>query len=130
MPVTAVGLGQATAIPRILTLRAEGSAGHLELTCSTMGGTVAATLRWPDNAPVTNLAPAIIAAVRSSGFTGLKEPLAVWNLRVLKPDGTSLDLGADAPLLPQQFGIAKNVSLDTATPMPMGLLKRESEAEG
>ena len=32
-------------------------------------------------------------------FTGLKEPLAVWNLRPLKPDGTLLALGHGLSLL-------------------------------
>ena len=51
-----------------------------------MGGSVAATLEWPNDAPVTGLAEAIVAAVTRSGFTGLKEPFGVWNLRLLLPE--------------------------------------------
>ena len=95
--------GQAAKFPRILTVRAQRAGpGNLELTCSTIGGSVAATLEWPDDAPVTGLAEAILAAVKSSGFTGLKEPLWVWNLRLLKPDG--VELAGDALLL-EQFGL-------------------------
>ena len=83
-------------IPRVLTVRAQRAGpGTLELTCSALSGNVAAALEWPDDAPVAGLAEAVVAAVTSSGFTGLKEPLAVWNLRLLKPDGTLLDLGSD-----------------------------------
>ena len=72
-----------------------------------MAGSVAATLQWPNDDPVTGLAEAIVAAVKRSGFTGLREPLWVWNLKLLKPgsDATSLALGDDAPSLHEQFGL-------------------------
>ena len=86
--------------PRVLTVRAQrAGSGALELTCSTIAGNVAATLKWQEDVPVTGLAEAIIAAVQSSRFTGLKVPLAVWNLRLLKPDGTLLALGHGLSLL-------------------------------
>ena len=90
-------------IPRVLTLRAQrASPGTLEITCSTMAGNVAATLQWPDESPVTGLAQAVIAAVRSSHT--LQEPLWVWNLRLLKADGT-VALGNSSALLPEQLGL-------------------------
>ena len=96
-----------TTIPRILTVRAKRvSHNKLELTCTTIAGRVAATLQWPDDTPVCHLAHTTIGVLRSSGFTGLKEPLSVSNLRLVKPDGTSLALGADAPSLSEQFGVA------------------------
>ena len=94
---------------------ARASPHNLELTCTTLGGSVAATLLWPDDAPVSGLAQAIVAAVHRSGFTGLKAPLGVWNLRLLRPGNSSndalpLSLGEDAPSLDEQFGLPEPIS--------------------
>ena len=95
-------------LPRVLTVSAERSSpGNSELTCCTIGGSVAATLQWPDDDPVFGLAEAIVAAMKSSGFTGLREPLWVWNLRLLKPDAIPLALGKGSPSLLVQFGLAE-----------------------
>ena len=59
----------------------------MELISRTIAGNVAATLEWFDDAPLTGLAPAVIAVGRGSGFTALKEPLTVSNLRLLKNGG-------------------------------------------
>ena len=97
-------LGEDAVIPRILTVRARrASPGNVELTCSTVSGNIAATFDW-DDTTVTGLGEAIIASVKSSGFTGLKEPLTVWNLRLLKPDGGELALGDGH--LAEQLGLA------------------------
>ena len=95
----------------------------MELTCHTIAGNVAATLQWPDDAPVNKLAEAIMAEVRSSGFTGLKEPFSLFNLRLLKPDGGRVLLGASSPSLPGQLGLepspaAPQSSSSTAPPVP------------
>lgn len=92
--------------PRILTVRAAlSSPTTVELTCTTMGGDVAARLVWQNEEPASNLAPAVVEAVKRSGFSGFKA-LGVWNLRLLKPDGGQLNFEADAPSLAAQFGLA------------------------
>ena len=106
VPVTTAALGEDAMIPRVLTVRANrASPGNIELTCSTIAGNVAATLQWPDDDPVDDLAEAIVAAVKSSGFTGLKEPLGVWNVRLLKPDANPLAPNEYSPSLLAQFGL-------------------------
>ena len=84
----------------------------MELTCRTIGGNVAATLQWPSDAPIENLAQAILEAVESSGFDCSIKPLRVWNLRLSKPgqDGTLLALDTDSPSLAEQLGLTVSVS--------------------
>ena len=52
----------------VLTVRAKRSGPEqIELTCTTMGGSVAATLEWTSD-DSSGLLEAIVAAVESSGF--------------------------------------------------------------
>lgn len=96
-------------LPRVLTVKAQRVEEGLELICTTLVGNVAAQICWPDDAPVSSLAQAIVRAVKEAGFTGLKEPLAEWNLRLVQPGalGALLALGPDAPALPEQYGLTE-----------------------
>ena len=100
--------------PLILTVRAESTGpGALKLTCSTMGGNVAATLEWPSDAPTSGLANAIAAAVESSGFECPIKPLRAWNLRLLSQDGAQL---APMSTLAEQLGLEATTSASSGPP--------------
>ena len=99
--------------PLVLTIWAENSGPEtMQLTCSTVGGNVAATLQWPSDAPVQNLAQSIMEAVASSGFDCSIKPLGVWNHRLSKPGqhGTLLALGAESLSLAQKLGLTSSAS--------------------
>ena len=80
----------------------------MELTCTTIGGNVAATLQWPSDAPVENLAQAIVAAVQSTDFDCPIKPLRAWNLRLIGQDGAQLNLAPESLGLAQQLGLEPN----------------------
>ena len=94
--------------PLVLTVWAENLGPDMELTCTTIGGNVAATLQRPSDAPVENLAQAIGAAVESSGFDCPIKPLRAWNLRLIGQDGTQLTIAPGSPSLAQQLGLEPN----------------------
>ena len=77
----------------------------MELTCTTMGGNVAAALEWPSDAPTSGLLQAIVAAVESSGFDCPLKPLGVWHLRFIGRDGTKLALAQGSPTLSEQLAL-------------------------
>ena len=90
--------------PLVLTIWAENlGPDTMALTCTTIGGNVAATLQWPSDAPVKNLAQAIVEAVESSDFDCPIKPLRAWNLRLIGPDGTQLTLATESPSLALQL---------------------------
>ena len=88
----------------VLTVWAKNTGPDMELTCTTIGGNVAATLQWRSDAPVENLAQAIVAAV-SSDFDCPIKPLRAWNLRPIGQDGTQLAIAPGSPSLAQQLGL-------------------------
>lgn len=97
---------QAAMEPRVLTLRASRCPGEaLALACTTLVGNLAAELAWPEDAPVSQLPRTVIAAVRSAGFTGLREPLFPCNVRLVTPggDGRVVACGQAAPPLLEQL---------------------------
>ena len=92
--------------PLVLTVGAKSMGPDtMELTCTTIGGNVAATLQWRRDTPVENLAQAIVEAVESSDFDCPIKPLGAWNLRLIGPDGTQLTLATESPSLAQQLGL-------------------------
>ena len=92
--------------PLVLTIWADNLCPDtMALTCTTIGGTVAATLQWPSDAPVENLAQAILEAVESSDFDCPIKPLRAWNLRLIGQDGTQLTMAPESPSLAQQLGL-------------------------
>ena len=94
--------------PLVLTIWAENlGPDTMALCCTTIGGNVAATLQWPSDAPVENLAHAIVEAV-SSDFDCPIKPLRAWNLRLIGQDGTQLALAPESPSLAQQLGLEPN----------------------
>ena len=108
----------------ILTVRAKSIApDQLELTCTTMGGNVAATFEWPIDAPATGLPQAIVAAVESSGFDCPLKPLGVWHLRLIGPDGAKLPLAQGSPSLADQLGLEL-----TSAPASSAVLGSSKEA--
>lgn len=100
---------EAAAAPgdRILSVSLAGShPDGMELTCRTIAGSIAAPFQWQEETPAAALPKLVLGQVRRSGFTGLGEPLGLWNLRLLKGSGTAeLDLSRDAPSLVEQFGL-------------------------
>lgn len=91
---------------RVLTVRAVCSQDQmLELTCTTVGGRVAARLRWRADAPAWKLPSAVIDEVYRTGFDGLGRPLLCDNLRLLKADATKVAVDRQAPSLAHQFGL-------------------------
>ena len=99
--------GEDAARPLVLTVWAENLGPDMEFTCTTIGGNVAATLQWPSDAPIENLAQAIVVAV-SSDFDCPIKPLRAWNLRLIGQDGTQLTIAPGSPSLAQQLGLEPN----------------------
>ena len=93
--------------PLVLTVWARNVGPNtMEVTCTTIGGNVAATLQWPSDSPIENLLQATFEAVESSGFDCSIKPLRVWNLRLCKPgQHEMLALDAESPSLAQQLGL-------------------------
>ena len=92
--------------PLVLTIWADNMCPDtMALTCTTIGGTVAATLQWPRDAPVENLGQAILEEVESSDFDYPIKPLQAWNLRLIGQDGTQLNIAPESPSLAQQLGL-------------------------
>ena len=101
--------GEDAVRPLVLTVWARNVCPNtMELTCTTIGGNIAATLQWSSDAPVENLAQAIVAAVESSGFDCSIKPLRVWNLRLVGQDGTQITIAPETPSLAQQLGLDLN----------------------
>ena len=96
--------GEDAVRPLVLTVWAENLGTDMELTCTTIGGNIAATLQWSSDAPVENLAQAIVAAV-SSDFDCPIKPLRAWNLRLIGQDGTQIIIAPESPSLAQQLGL-------------------------
>lgn len=93
---------------RVLTVKGTRTSSEtLELSCTTLAGNVAATVRWLDTAPLSSLPQAVIDAIKASGFKGLQEPVELCNLSLLKPGagGQLLDCSDAAPSLCQQLGL-------------------------
>ena len=89
--------------PFLLQIAAEGGEPDLTLTFRTLGGNVAASIRWNSADPTTGLTEAVLGGIGSSGFECPFEPLRVSNLRFLKPDGTLVDVSPDAAPLAEQL---------------------------
>ena len=108
----------------ILTVRAKSiGPDQLELTCTTMGGNIAAAVEWPIDAPSTGLPQAIVAAVESSGFDCPLKPLGVWHLCLIGQDGAKLALAQGSPSLAEQLGLEL-----TSAPASSGVLGSSQEA--
>ena len=100
--------GEDAVRPLVLTIWAENlGPDTMALTCTTIGGNVAATLQWPSDAPVENLGKAIVEAV-SSDFDCPIKPLRAWNLRLIGQDGTQLAMAPESPSLAQQLRLEPN----------------------
>ena len=84
-------------------LQIEGGEPEPILTFRTLGGNIAASIRWNSTDPTTSLPEAVLGGIRSSGFECPFEPLRVSNLRLLKPDGTLVDVSPDAAPLSEQL---------------------------
>ena len=98
--------GEDAVRPLVLTVWARNVGPNtMELTFTTIGGNVAATLQWPSDAPIENLAQAIIAAVEGSCFDCPIKPLRAWNLRLIWQDGTHINIAPESPSLAQQLGL-------------------------
>ena len=95
--------GQEWTKPFLLQITAEGGEHELTLTFRTLGGNVAASIKWISTDPTTGLPEAVFGRIRSSGFECPFEPLRVSNLRLLKPDGALVDVSPDAAPLAEQF---------------------------
>ena len=90
----------------ILTVRARSPGPRgMELTFTTMGGNIAATLKWPSDAPAIDLPKAIVDAVECNGFDCPIKPLRVWHLRLIGADGSKLAFAPDSPTLAEQLGL-------------------------
>ena len=94
--------------PLVLTVWAKNVGPDMELSCTTIGGNIAATLQWPRDAPVESLSQAIVASVESSDFNCPIKPLRAWNLRLIGQDGTQLSIAPESPSLAQQLGREPN----------------------
>ena len=89
--------------PFILQISAEGSGPEVTLTFRTLGGNIAASIIWNCADPTEGLPEAVLIGVDSSGFECPFRPFRVSNLRLLKPDGTLVDVSPDAAPLAEQF---------------------------
>ena len=86
--------------PLLLQMSAEGADPDRTLTFRTLGGNVAASIKWNCAETPAGLPEAVLTEIRSSGFECPFEPMRVSNLRLIKPDGALLDL-SPAPLAEQ-----------------------------
>ena len=95
--------GQEWTKPFLLQTTAEGGKPELTLTFRTLGGDVAASIKWNSTDPTTSLPETVLGGIRSSGFECPFEPLRISNLRLLKPDGSLVDVSPDATPLAEQL---------------------------
>ena len=96
--------GQEWTKPFLLQIAMEGGGEpELTLTFRTLGGNVAASIKWNSADPPTGLSEAVLGGIRRSGFECPFNPVRVSNLRLLKPDGTLVDVGPDADPLAEQL---------------------------
>ena len=95
--------GQEWTKPFLLQISVEGSDPERILTFRTIGGNVAASIKWNSADPTAGLPQAALSEIRSSGFECPFEPVRVSNLRLIKPDGSLLDVGPDAAPLAEQL---------------------------
>ena len=103
--------GEDAVRPLVLTVWARNVGPNtMELTCTTIGGNIAATLQWPSDAPVENLAQALLEAVESCDFDCPIKPLRAWNLRLIGQHGTQLNIAPESPSLAQQLGLEPNTA--------------------
>ena len=84
-------------------MTAEGGEPNLTLLFHTLGGNVAASIKWNSTDPNTGLPEAVLGGIKSSGFGCPFKPLRISNLRLLKPDGTLVDVSPDATPLAEQL---------------------------
>ena len=96
-------LAQEWTKPFLLQISGEGSDPDLVLIFCTLAGTVAASINWNCAAPPAALPEAVLGGIRRSGFECPFEPLRVSNLRLLKPDGTVVDVSPEAAPLAEQL---------------------------
>ena len=89
--------------PFLLQVLAEGNDPQLTLTFRTLGGNIAASINWTCADSPVGLPEAVLSGIRSYGFTCPVEPLRAINLRLLKPDGALVDVGADAAAVAEQL---------------------------
>ena len=95
--------GQEWTKPFLLQTTVEGGEPELILTFRTFGGNIAASIKWNCTDAPEDLPTAVLSGIRSSGFECPFEPLRVSNLRLLKPDGTLVDVRPDAAPLAEQL---------------------------
>ena len=89
--------------PFILQVSPDSSGPEVTLTFRTLGGNVAASINWNCADPPAGLPAAVLTGIRGSGFECPLEALRVGNLRLLKPDGTLVDVSPDAAPLAEQL---------------------------
>ena len=82
--------------PFLLQMSAEGAGPERTLTFRTIGGNVAASIQWNCADTPAGVLEAVLTEMRISGLECPFEPMRVSNLRLLKPDGTLLDVSPEA----------------------------------
>ena len=97
--------GQEWTKPFLLQISVEGRDPERTLSFLTMGANVAASIKWKCADTPLGLPEAVLNEMRVSGFECPFEPVRVSNLRLLKPDGTLLDVSPDAAALAEQLAI-------------------------
>ena len=95
--------GQEWTKPFLLQMSAEGVDPDRTLTFRTMGGNVAAAIKWNSDEAPTGLPEAVLGGIRCSGFECPFEPVRVSNLRLIKQDGALLDVSPEASPLAEQL---------------------------
>ena len=89
--------------PFLLQTAVEEGKPQLTLTFRTLGGKVAASIKWNSTDSTTGLPEAVLGGLRSLGFKCPFEPVRVSNLHLIKPDGAVLDVSPDAVSLAEQM---------------------------
>lgn len=89
----------------ILQMQVQKTENEVEMKLRTVAGQVAAVLMWSLDRPVEDLPEAVLTSIRRSGFQLPFKGLSAVNLKLVRPDGATLDAGAAAPSLAQQLGI-------------------------
>ena len=96
--------GQERTKPFLLQITVDRGEPEL-LTFRTLGGNVAASIKWSSTDRTTGLPEAVLSGIGSSGFECPFEPLRVSNLRLIKPDGAVVDVSPHAPSLAEQMAL-------------------------